>query len=209
MHGRSSKPITWCGRLLVGIALLFGAVSSSLAQADDVETIRKHMDHLRPLVGSWSADYEFHDKDGTIDVEPGTFIVSWVLDDSYLQVQAEHHRRDNPRRHRAYTTFITYDPVTKKYVCTYFYGRSSLRVTEDGLFDEQTSELRTSALIPLEDGKRDERVRNIFSLSGTDSLTLLHYNKYSDEPGERLQLVIKLRRSEPGTKSGGQGERHS
>jgi hypothetical protein len=32
---------------------------------------------------------------------------------------------------------------------------------------------------------------------------------YSDEPGERLQLVIKLRRSEPGTKSGGQAERHS
>ena len=50
---------------------------------------------------------------------------------------------------------VTYDPVTKKYVCTYFYGRSSLRVTEDGLFDEQTSELRTSALIPLEDGKRE------------------------------------------------------
>jgi hypothetical protein len=68
--------------------------------------------------------------------------------------------------------------------------------TEDGVFDEQTKELRTSALIPLEDGKRDEHVRNIYKLADTDSLINFHYSQYSDEPSERLQLIIKLRRSE-------------
>jgi uncharacterized protein DUF1579 len=196
MHPRASKRIAFCQRSFVGAALLLGAVSTAAAQAENANAIREHMDHLRPLVGSWSADYEFHEKDGTTLVEPGAVTVSWVLDDTYLQVQAEHHRREDPSRHHMYITYITYDPVTKKYVCTFFFGRSAIRVTEDGVFDEQTKELRTSALIPLEDGKRDEHVRNIYKLAGTDSPINFHYSQYSDEPSERLQLVIRLRRSE-------------
>jgi hypothetical protein len=121
--------------------------------------------------------------------------VSWTLDDSYLQVRAEHHPRENPSRHHAYITFITYDPITRQYIGTFFYGRSALRVTESGQFDERTHALLTSALIPLEDGKRDEHVRSIYNLGGSHSLTVLHYSQYADEPNERLQLVIELRRT--------------
>jgi hypothetical protein len=69
-----------------------------------------------------------------------------------------------------------------------------LRVTEDGVFDQQAKELQTSTLIPLEDGKRDEHVRSIYRLTGTNAFTLFHYSRYSDEPKERLDLVIKLHR---------------
>jgi hypothetical protein len=195
VHRWASKQIAFCGRSFVGVALLLGAVSTAAAQAENANTIREHMDHLRPFVGSWSATYEFHEKDGTTLVEPGTWTVSWVLDETYLQVQAAYHRREDPSRHHAYINYITYDPVTKKYVLTFFYARSAIRVTEDGVFDEQTKELRTSALIPLEDGKRDEHVRNIYKLAGTDAPINFHYSQYSDEPSERLQLIIKLRRS--------------
>lgn len=196
MHRWASKRMAFCGGSFVGVTLLLGAVGTAAAQAENANVIREHMDHLRPFVGSWVATYEFHEKDGTTVVEPGTWTVSWVLDDTYLQVQAAYHRRDDPTRHRAYINYITYDPVVKKYVLTFFYARSAIRVTEAGVFDEQTKELRTSALIPLEDGKRDERVRNIYKLAGTDSPINFHYSQYSDEPSERLQLVIKLRGSE-------------
>jgi hypothetical protein len=38
---------------------------------------------------------------------------------------------------------------------------ATLRVTENGVFDEPSHELRAAALIPLEDRKRDENVREI------------------------------------------------
>jgi hypothetical protein len=191
-----SQWIAFCGGSLVGVAVLLGAVSTAAAQGESVNVIREHMEQLRPWVGSWTAEYEFHEKDGTALIEPGTWTVAWMLDDTYLQVQAAYHRREDPGRHRGYINYITYDPVTKKYICTFFYERSAIRVTEDGLFDEQTKELRTSGLVPLEDGKRDEHVRNIYKLEGADSIINLHYSQYVDEPRERLQLVIRLRRSE-------------
>jgi hypothetical protein len=192
MHRWASKWIALCGGSLVGVVFLLGAVSTVAAQENNANTIREHMDLLRPFVGSWSGEYEFHEKDGTTLIEPATWTVSWVLDDTYLQVQAAYHHREDPSRHRAYINYITYDPVTKEYVLTFFYARSA----EDGVFDEQTKELRTFGVVPLEDGKRDERVRNIYKFTGTDSLINFHYSQYIDEPSERLQQVIKLRRSE-------------
>lgn len=188
---------------LLTLALLLSTANFASAQANDTRAISGHMDHLRPLVGTWDADYEFHKKDGTIDiVEPGKFNVSWVLDNTYLQIETEHHRPEDPSRYWTYFTFITYDSVTMKYVCTFFYGRWSQRVTEDGVFDERTKELRTIGLVPLEDGKRDEHVRNIYRLTDTDAPTVIHYSRYSDETSERMDLVIKLRKSErPATKS--------
>src|SRR5215831_5501231 len=136
---------------LLAVVWLLCAPILALAQANDTKAIDEHMEQLRALVGTWDADYEFHKKDGTIDiVEPGRFKVSWVLDNTYLQIETEHHRPEDPSRHWTYFTFITYDPVTKKYVCTFFFGRWSQRVTEDGVFDEQTKELRTIGLVPLE-----------------------------------------------------------
>ena len=196
MHRRASKRIVLWGGAFAGVAFLLGAVRTAAAQENSANTIREHMDLLRPFVGSWSGEYEFHEKDGTTLIEPATWTVSWALDDTYLQVQAAYHRREDPSRHRAYINYITYDPVTKEYVLTFFYARSAMRVTEDGVFDEQTKELRTIGLVPLEDGKRDERVRNIYKLTGTDSIINFHYSQYIDEPSERLQLVIRLRRSE-------------
>src|SRR5579864_3493640 len=184
MHGWAFHRLCLCRQPIVGIALLLGAVSTVPAQTDNVNVIREHMEHLRPFVGSWNADYEFHEKDGSIRINPGTWTVSRVLDDTYLQVQAAYHRREDPSRHHGYILYLTYDPVAKKYVCTFFFERDVLRVTEDGVFDEQTKELRTSALIPLEDGKRDEHVRNIYKLENPESVTNLHYSRYNDEPTE-------------------------
>jgi len=203
MHRWALNCIWLVRQSIVGVALLLGAISAAEAQADSVNLIREHMEHLRPFVGNWTADYEFHEKDGTTRINPGTWTVSRVLDDTYLQVQAAYHRREDPSRHHGYILYLTYDPVAKKYVCTFFFERDVLRVTEDGVFDEQTKELRTSALIPLEDGKRDEHVRNIYKLANPDTLVNLHYSQYNDEPTERLQLIITLRRSEqPKTTSG-------
>jgi hypothetical protein len=57
-------------------------------------------------------------------------------------------------------------------------------------------------LVPLEDGKRDEHVRDVYRLSGSDTLSVIHYSRYSDEPTERMDLAIRLRRAEhPVTKS--------
>jgi hypothetical protein len=199
-----------CRRYLIVVGLIFAGASAAAPQASDVKDIMEHMAHLRPLVGTWDADYEFHNRDGTVDiVEPGTFKVSWVLDNTYLEIQTEHHRPEDPSRYWTYFTFITYDPVTMKYVCTFFYGRWSQRVTEDGVFDERTKELRTIGLVSLEDGKRDEHVRNIYRLTGTDAPTVIHYSRYSDESSERMDLVIKLRRSEkPPTKSSTDSKQH-
>jgi uncharacterized protein DUF1579 len=182
---------------LLTLALLLSTPNFASPQTNGTKAIFEHMDHLCPLVGTWDADYEFHKKDGTMDiVEPGKFNVSWVLDNTYLQIETEHHRPEDPTRHWTYFTFITYDPATKKYLCTFFYGRWSQRVTEDGLFDERSKELRTIGLVPLEDGKRDEQVPNIYRLTGTDAPTVIHYSRYSDETSERMDLVIKLRRHE-------------
>jgi uncharacterized protein DUF1579 len=186
------KSTTFRARILVGGALMLAASGLAAAQAENAEIIHQKMSHLRPLVGSWQAAYEFYNKDGTTDTEPGSLTGTWALDGTYIEVQAEHHNPDNPSRHHAYITFITYDPAAQRYVCTFFYGRSSLRVTESGVFDDPSHELRTSALIPLEDGKRDENVRETYSFADPNSVRLLHYSRYADEPVERLQLVLKL-----------------
>lgn len=179
------------------ILILCASRSAGGASAGDAKAILEHMEHLQPLVGTWVADYEFHNPDGTIDiVEPGSVKVSWVMDNSYLQIQTEHHRPNDPSHHWTYFTFITYDPVSAKYVCTFFYGGWSTRVTEDGIFDSQSNELRTIGIVPLEDGKRDEHVRNIYRLTSTAPPSIIHYSRYTDETAERMDLVIKLRRSD-------------
>lgn len=189
--------ISWARSfVLPTLALLLSTTNLARAQAGDTKTIFEHMEHLRPLVGTWDADYEFHNKDGTIDiVEPGTVRVSWVLDNTYLQMQTEHHRPKDPSKYWKYFTFLTYDAVAKKYLCTFFYGRWSTRVTEEGVFDEQSKELRTTGVVPLEDGKRDEHVRNIYKLTSETAPSIIHYSRYEDEQTERMDVIIKLRRS--------------
>lgn len=146
------------------------------------------------MVGTWTAVAEFHQKDGTLAYDIGTYKISSVLEGTYLQWEVELHDKDNPRKHHSFLTFVTFNPVTKKYDSTYFYSRWALRVTETGEYDPKTKEYRTTAFIPLEDGVRDENVTTITKLDDRTRIVYEHYSRYSDEKAGRMNVVITLTR---------------
>ena len=74
----------------------------------------------KPWVGTWNAVAEFHQKDGTLAYDVGTYKVSYTLEDTYLQLEVELHDKADPSRHHSFFTFITYNPVTQKYDTTFF-----------------------------------------------------------------------------------------
>jgi hypothetical protein len=173
-------------------ALLFRAPLVADSRAGDTQSILRNMDYLKPLIGTWNAVVRFHDRDGSITEEAGTYRISSVLDGAYLQQEVEFRANDNPSRHHSFLVFITYNPVTKKYDSTYLYSRSALRVTETGEYDEKTKEYRTTALVPLEDGTRDENVRTITKLGSDNKIEYLHYSRYNNERAERLDLDVSM-----------------
>jgi hypothetical protein len=173
-------------------AFLSTAPISAQGRADDAQAIFKNMENLKPLIGNWTAVVRFHDKDGTITEEAGTYKISLALEGTYLEEQVEYHRKDDPTKHHSFLVFITYNPVTKKYDSTYLYSRWALRVTESGEYDEKTKEYRTTAFIPNEDGSRDESVRTITKLAKPNEIEYSHYSRYSNETSELLNLVVTM-----------------
>ena len=142
------------------------------------------MENLKPLIGTWNAVVRFHDKGRrAITEEAGTYKISSVLEGTYLEEQVEFHHKDDPSKHHSFFVFVTYNPVSGKYDSTYIYSRWALRVTESGEYDQKSREYRTTAFIPLEDGKRDENVRTI---------TKLGENDHNDESAEHLDLDVTL-----------------
>ena len=61
------------------------------------QRIRQQMSKLAPLVGKWNVASTFHRKDGVTE-QVGTWSVSSVLDDTYLEFQTERHTKDTPNR---------------------------------------------------------------------------------------------------------------
>ena len=154
------------------------------------------MSYLKPLAGTWSTVAEFHQKDGSLAYDLGSYKISFVLEGTYLQWEVELHDKDDPSKHHSFLIFVTYNPVTKKYDSTYFYSRWALRVTETGEYDDKSKEFRTTAFIPLEDGVHDENVRTITRLSDRNKIVYEHYSRYSNESAERMNVVIKLTRQQ-------------
>jgi len=161
-------------------------------RANDAQAILSNMNHLKSLVGTWSAVAEFHSKDGNIAYDLGIYHISFVLENTYLQWEVELHDKNDPSKHHSFLMFITYNPVTEKYDSTYFYSHSALRVTEAGEYDDNSKEYRTTTFIPLEDGVRDENVRTITRLNDGNKIVYEHYSRHSDERAERMDVMITL-----------------
>jgi len=181
------------------LSLLLIAFTCSLpiaaqGRADDAQAILSNMSYLKSLVGTWSAVAEFHQKDGSIAYDLGSYNISFVLEDTYLQWEVELHDKKDPSKHHSFLIFITYNPVTKKYDSTYFYSHWALRVTETGEYDDKSKEFRTTAFIPLEDGIHDENVRTITRLNDPNRIVYEHYSRYNNESAERMNVVITLTR---------------
>ena len=178
------------------VALVCIGLAAPLS-ADEAEyiQIREGMKKLAPLVGQWRAAVTFHDEDG-VTREEGTYKVSSILDDTYLELEVERHRPDNPQRSHKMLTFITFNPQSKEYDTTFFYSQWAMRVTETGVFDDASHEFRTKAFIPLEDGVNDETVRTITSLKDPGRIVHRHYSRRSPkETCEHMDLEIVLTRA--------------
>lgn len=181
-------------RISLGFIIASLLVASAV-RADDAEyaAIRSHMTKLAPLVGTWNAEATFYDAEGKVRREAvGTYAISWALDETYLEWRVDLRRKEDPSHHNGFVIFLTFDPRDSAYHLTYFYTRWALRVSEQGQYDDATQELRTTAFIPDEDGKRDEHVRTILSLASPTRLVYTHFSRYEDEAAERRDLVIVL-----------------
>ncbi|HEY6931267.1 MAG TPA: DUF1579 family protein [Thermoanaerobaculia bacterium] len=179
------------------VAVLVCMVLAAPVFADDAEyaRIREGMKKLAPLMGQWRAAVTFHDEDG-ITREEGTYEVSSVLDDTYLEIEVERHRPEHPSRRQRMLTFITFNPKSNEYETTDFYSRWATRVTETGLFDDAAREFRTKAFIPLEDGVNDEAVRAITTFKDPNRIVHRHYSRRSPkETCEHMDLEIVLTRA--------------
>jgi hypothetical protein len=176
-------------------ALLAYAAHLAPSRADDEterQKVREAMNKLAPLVGKWDAAVNFYDKDG-LTQEDGTWSVSFVLDDRYLEIQSERHVKGDPTRRQKVTYYVTFSTKTNRYHTTYFFNRWSEQVTEAGEYDAATREFRTRGYIPLEDGINDETVNSVTSLKDPNRIVHRHYTMRSPaETCQRMDLEIIL-----------------
>lgn len=145
-----------CALCLISLSLTTSMLGQTRDEAVRYAKIRDGLEKLLPLIGKWDVAVTFHALDGTVHEEIGTWNVSSVIDDTYLEFQTERHLKDNPKRHRLVLFYITFNPKPNQYDLTFFYNWSALRVTLEGEFDDATQELRTRGYIPQEDGINDE-----------------------------------------------------
>jgi Protein of unknown function (DUF1579) len=175
-------------KLLLNALCLSALIYMPTALADEAEyqKIRFQMNKLARLIGKWNVAVTFHHKDSVTE-EVGTWSVTSVLDDTYLEFQTERHLKDNPKRSAKVIWYTTFNPRSNRYETTYFYNRWAMRVTETGEYDEATQEFRTRGFIPLEDGVNDETVRTITSLKDPNKIVYTHYSMRS--PAETCQRI--------------------
>lgn len=178
----------------VSLAVLCGTPVAAQGRADDGPTILRNMSYLKPLVGTWDAVAEYHQKDGSLAYDVGTYKISYVLEGTYLEWDVELHDKNDPSQHHGFLNFVTYNPVTGRYDSTYFYSLWSLRVSETGRYDDKAKEFTTEGFIPLEGGVHDENVRTVTKIGDSNRIIQEHYSRYSNETTPRLDLVITLTR---------------
>lgn len=176
--------------LIAAIAPVEGVRAADAGSISDYTKIRAGMNKLSAMVGKWEADAVYADGHENI----GTYDIHWALDDTYLEMEVDLRRKTDPSQHHGFVIYVTYNPATRHYESTYFYTRWALRVTETGEFDDVAKEYRTTAFIPLEDGKRDENVRTITELKNPNKIVYDHYSRYSDQANERMDVRITLTR---------------
>jgi Protein of unknown function (DUF1579) len=166
-------------------------------RADDRQYLqmRNGMRKFAPLVGTWNAKWTFYDKDGSVTVLRGAYVISYVLDGAYLEWKGNHERKGRLPKTYAFIILTTFNPDSRQYEETYFYNNWPQRVVEIGIFDAKRREFRTHTLVPREDGIHDEHVRTILSIKGPNKMAYKHYSRYSNEVRERLNLVITLTRN--------------
>ena len=182
-------------KLLFALPLMVAAVTAwstppvSPDEAARYAKIQQGMNKLLSLVGKWDVAVDFHDPDGTITKEVGT----WILDDTYLEFQTERQLQNNQRRHRLCWFFVTFNPKSNKYDITFLYNWSALRVTLTGNFDDSTQEFKTRGYIPEEDGVNDETVAETFNLKDHKRIVYKHYSMRSpQETAQRLDVEMIL-----------------
>jgi hypothetical protein len=187
----------WC-RGLTLIAAIAVSITTPV-RADDRQYLqmRDGMRNLAPLVGTWSATWKFYDKHGSVSVLRGTYVISYVLDGAYLEWKGDHERKGHVPKTYALIIFTTFNPDSHQYEETYFYNDWPQRVFETGIFDAESREFRTHALVPREDGLHDEHVRTILNIKGPNEMVYKHYSRYGNETRERLNVVITLTRRFP------------
>jgi hypothetical protein len=176
--------------LITALAPVDAVRAADAGSISDYAKIRAGMNKLSPMVGKWEADAVYADGHENI----GTYDIHWALDDTYLEMEGDFHRKSDPSQHHGFVIYVTYNPATRHYESTYFYTRWALRVSETGEFDDAAKEYRTTAFIALEDGKRDENVRTITELKNPNKIVYDHYSRYSDQANERMDVRITLTR---------------
>jgi hypothetical protein len=187
-----------CALCLISLGLATSTRGQTGDEAARYAKIRDGLKKLLPLVDKWDVAVTFHALDGTVHEEVGTWNVSSVVDDTYLEFKTERHLKDNPKRHRLVLFYITFNPRSNQYDVTFFYNWSALRVTLRGEFDDATQELKTRGYIPQEDGINDETVDEIFSLKDPKRIVYKHYSMRSPrETAERLDVEMILTRPKP------------
>jgi hypothetical protein len=178
--------------LLAGVIAAAGYAPTAMAETPAVQSIFDHMAKLQPLVGTWKADVDFHERDGGIAQEAAVYVVRPVLDGTYLEWDVTVHLVADPRRAHSFMIMTTYNPDTGKYDQTYFYSRWAIRVTETGEFDDAAREFRTTAFIPKEDGSHDEFVHTVLRFGADKTVDYWHYSRYDNEKAEIMNLHAKL-----------------
>ena len=173
--------------LLAVVVLTWATPPSNPDEAARYAKIQEGMKKLLPMVGKWDVAVTFHEPDGRTIQETGTWTVTSILDDTYLEFQTERHLPSDLKRHRLVLFFVTFNPKSSKYDITFFYNWSPLRVTLTGNFDDATQQFRTGGYIPEEDGVNDETVAETFDLKDHKRIIYKHYSMRS--PRENAQRL--------------------
>ena len=182
------------GVLIVSLAFAEGTsyAPTARSQVNNAQAIYEHMAPLNRLIGKWRVLATFHNREAGPIYNEGKYHIRSVLDGAYIEIDAILWRKGHPEEHYSFLKLLTFDPRNGKFVSTYFYSRSSLRVTEEGEYDDAKQELRTIAFIPKEDGVRDENVHTVMRLADPHKIEYVHFSRYSNEPVERMDLSITL-----------------
>lgn len=178
--------------LLVLFALFCG--QSAHAVDAKVQAIFLNMAKLGSLVGKWKADIDFYDRDGKLIKETADYSVHPTLDGTYLEADVSVWRNDDASKRHGFKIMTTFNPDTGKYDQTYFYSRWAIRVTETGEFDDASQEYRTTAFIPLEDGKHDESVHTTTKFQPNGSVEYWHWSRYDNETTALMNFHAVLKK---------------